>query len=237
MWICRRPQFIVTWNGGSPLKRTKKKRFIKILCRLNLIPFGSIVRTICFNIQGGFLEGIHQNFGPTKTTYIRLRFTMNCIFYRKKAVHFKTFLTVTFQFVLFCFRFCGLISDTAMFTAFCFLLRATLAIGGSASEVAALSILIGKFPNNVGAITVRYLCYDSGTISSFGKALVWITWGRGFYLIILWTKMLPDTCKTFACLGWQIPQSAAGNKANVLDRNTPFKHGNKRAFFSQTFAK
>ena len=197
------------------------------------------LRTTCFNIQGGFLEGIHQNFGPTKTTYIwiRLRFTMNWIFYRKKAVHFERFLTVTFQFVLFCFRFCGLISDTAMFTAFCFLLRATLAIGGSASEVAALSILIGKFPNNVGAITVRYLCYDSGTISSFGKALVWITWGRGFYLIILWTKMLPDTCKTFACLGWQIPQSAAGHKANVLDRNTRFKHGNKRAFFSQTFAK
>ena len=59
-----------------------------------------------------------------------------------------------------------------MFIAFCFLLRATLAMGGSASEVAALSILIGKFPNNVEAITVRYLCYDSGTISSFGKALV-----------------------------------------------------------------
>ena len=186
MSVCRMPQFIVTWNGGGPLKRTKKKTIHTNFMSLKSYSFRlNRLRTTCFNIQGGFLEGIHQNFGPTKTTYIwiRLRFTMNYIFYRKKAVHFERFLTVTFQFVLFCFRFCGLISDTAMFTAFCFLLRATLATGGSASEVAALSILIGKFPNNVGAITVRYLCYDSGTISSFGKALVWITWGRGFYLI------------------------------------------------------
>ena len=29
--------------------------------------------------------------------------------------------------------------------------------------------------------------------------------------------MLPGACKTFACLGWQIRQSSAGNKANVLD--------------------
>ncbi|XP_073244210.1 MFS-type transporter SLC18B1-like [Porites lutea] len=57
-----------------------------------------------------------------------------------------------------------------MFVAFCFLLRATLAIGGSASEVAALSILIGKFPNNVGAVTgARATSYGVGL--SLGPAL------------------------------------------------------------------
>ncbi|CAH3023022.1 unnamed protein product, partial [Porites evermanni] len=80
------------------------------------------------------------------------------------------------------FGFCGLISDTAMFTAFCFLLRATLAIGGSASEVAALSILIGKFPNNVGAITgAGATSYGVGL--SIGPALGGFLYSVGGFIV------------------------------------------------------
>ncbi|CAH3114199.1 unnamed protein product [Porites lobata] len=51
------------------------------------------------------------------------------------------------------FGFCDSLSDTTIFTVFCFLLRTTSAIGGAAAETSCMSILIEKFPNNVGAVT------------------------------------------------------------------------------------
>ena len=56
----------------------------------------------------------------------------------------------------YCLRFCDSLSETTIFTVFCFLLRTTSAIGGAAAETSCMSILIEKFPNNVGAVTVRY---------------------------------------------------------------------------------
>ena len=52
------------------------------------------------------------------------------------------------------FRFCGLIVDRDAFTALCFMLRATSAIGGAAAETSALTILLEKFPDNVGMVSV-----------------------------------------------------------------------------------
>lgn len=51
-------------------------------------------------------------------------------------------------------RFGGMIVDRDAFIALCFLLRATSAIGGAAAETSALSILLEKFPDNVGMVTV-----------------------------------------------------------------------------------
>lgn len=52
------------------------------------------------------------------------------------------------------FGFGGMIVDRDAFIALCFLLRATSAIGGAAAETSALSILLEKFPDNVGMVTV-----------------------------------------------------------------------------------
>ena len=41
--VCPRPYFIVTWNGGGTLKRTKKNDSCKFYVGLNLIPFASVV--------------------------------------------------------------------------------------------------------------------------------------------------------------------------------------------------
>ncbi|CAH3114275.1 unnamed protein product, partial [Porites lobata] len=111
-------------------------------------------------------------------------FSLACGFLITKFGAFFMLLSGCFVFggSLIIFGFCGLISDTAMFTAFCFLLRATLAIGGSASEVAALSILIGKFPNNVGAITgAGATSYGVGL--SLGPALGGFFYSIGGFLV------------------------------------------------------
>ena len=47
-----------------------------------------------------------------------------------------------------------MLSDQTMFTVFCFLIRTTSAIGGAASETSSMSIIMEKFPDNVGAVTV-----------------------------------------------------------------------------------
>ena len=61
--VCPRPYFKVTWNGGGTLKRTKKKRFMQILCRLKPYSFRfSSLRTTCCNSQESFLEGIASQF-------------------------------------------------------------------------------------------------------------------------------------------------------------------------------
>ena len=52
------------------------------------------------------------------------------------------------------FRFCGQIVNRDAFTALCFMLRATSAIGGAAAETSALTILLEKFPDNVGMVSV-----------------------------------------------------------------------------------
>ena len=52
------------------------------------------------------------------------------------------------------FRFCDMIVDRDVFIAVCFLLRATCAIGGAATETSTVSILLTKFPDNVGMVSV-----------------------------------------------------------------------------------
>ncbi|RMX58833.1 hypothetical protein pdam_00021880, partial [Pocillopora damicornis] len=68
------------------------------------------------------------------------------------------------------FRFCGLIVDRDAFTALCFMLRATSAIGGAAAETSALTILLEKFPDNVGMVSgVVEIC--TGGAFSFGPVM------------------------------------------------------------------
>ena len=52
------------------------------------------------------------------------------------------------------FRFCDMIVDRDVFIAVCFVLRATCAIGGAATETSTVSILLTKFPDNVGMVSV-----------------------------------------------------------------------------------
>ena len=52
------------------------------------------------------------------------------------------------------FRFCDRIVDREAFITVSFILRATSAIGGAAVETSALSILLGKYPDNVGMVSV-----------------------------------------------------------------------------------
>ena len=58
-----------------------------------------------------------------------------------------------FNFII-VFSFCGMLTDPTTFIVFCFLIRTTSAIGGAASETSALSIVMAKFPDNLGAVTV-----------------------------------------------------------------------------------
>ncbi|XP_027055811.1 MFS-type transporter SLC18B1-like, partial [Pocillopora damicornis] len=68
------------------------------------------------------------------------------------------------------FGFCGLIVDRDAFTALCFMLRATSAIGGAAAETSALTILLEKFPDNVGMVSgVVEIC--TGGAFSFGPVM------------------------------------------------------------------
>ena len=52
------------------------------------------------------------------------------------------------------FRFCDLIVDRDAFITVSFILRATSAIGGAAAETSAMSILLGKYPDNTGTVSV-----------------------------------------------------------------------------------
>ena len=52
------------------------------------------------------------------------------------------------------FRFCDMIVDRDVFIAVCFVLRAACAIGGAATETSTVSILLTKFPDNVGMVSV-----------------------------------------------------------------------------------
>lgn len=68
------------------------------------------------------------------------------------------------------FGFCGQIVDRDAFTALCFMLRATSAIGGAAAETSALTILLEKFPDNVGMVSgVVEIC--TGGAFSFGPVM------------------------------------------------------------------
>ncbi|CAH3143067.1 unnamed protein product, partial [Pocillopora meandrina] len=51
------------------------------------------------------------------------------------------------------FRFCDLIVDRDAFITVSFILRATSAIGGAAAETSAMSILLGKYPDNIGTVS------------------------------------------------------------------------------------
>ncbi|CAH3143054.1 unnamed protein product [Pocillopora meandrina] len=51
------------------------------------------------------------------------------------------------------FGFCDMIVDRDVFIAVCFVLRATCAIGGAATETSTVSILLTKFPDNVGMVS------------------------------------------------------------------------------------
>ena len=57
------------------------------------------------------------------------------------------------------FRFCDRIVDRDAFITVSFILRATSAIGGAAVETSALSILLGKYPDNVGMVSVRGILF------------------------------------------------------------------------------
>ncbi|RMX47169.1 hypothetical protein pdam_00022818, partial [Pocillopora damicornis] len=60
----------------------------------------------------------------------------------------------TYSFVIFIFSpFCGVLVNRDVFIAVCFVLRATCAIGGAATETSTVSILLTKFPDNVGMVS------------------------------------------------------------------------------------
>ncbi|RMX58834.1 hypothetical protein pdam_00021883, partial [Pocillopora damicornis] len=52
--------------------------------------------------------------------------------------------------------FCDLIVDRDAFITVSFILRATSAIGGAAAETSAMSILLGKYPDNIGMVSWLY---------------------------------------------------------------------------------
>lgn len=58
--------------------------------------------------------------------------------------------------LIFClfFRFGEVIFDPTMFIIFCFVLRITSAIGAAAAETAVLSLMLQKFPNDTGTVSV-----------------------------------------------------------------------------------
>ena len=52
------------------------------------------------------------------------------------------------------FRFCGEISDKALFIAFSFSLRIAFALGGVACETSVMAIMIEEFSDKLGIVMV-----------------------------------------------------------------------------------
>ncbi|CAH3143050.1 unnamed protein product, partial [Pocillopora meandrina] len=68
------------------------------------------------------------------------------------------------------FGFCDMIVDRNVFIAVCFVLRATCAIGGAATETSTVSILLTQFPDNVGMVS-GVLETAAGAGNAFGPAI------------------------------------------------------------------